>query len=35
MEQANSPADEMAKIVFWIVMFAAVGFIAAVLILIR
>jgi hypothetical protein len=35
MEQANSPADQMAKTVFWIVMFSAVAFVAAVLILIR
>lgn len=35
MEQANSPADQMAAIVFWIVMVSAVGFVAAVLILIR
>ena len=35
MEQANSPADQMAKTVFWIVIFATVAFAAAAWILVR
>ena len=35
MEQTNSPADEMAKIVFWIIMAGTVAFVVAVLVLIR
>jgi len=35
MENATSPADQLAKTVFWIVMFSTVAFVAGVLILIR
>jgi hypothetical protein len=35
MEQANSSADQLAKTVFWMVMFSAAAFVIAVLILIR
>jgi hypothetical protein len=35
MHQANSSADQLAKTVFWIVMFSTATFVIAVLILIR
>jgi hypothetical protein len=35
MEQEKSPADQMARKVFWIIMFSAVAFVVAVLILIH
>jgi len=35
MEHATPSADQLAKTVFWIVMFSAVAFATAVLILIR
>jgi hypothetical protein len=35
MDQTNSPADQMAKTVFWVVMFATVAFVVAAYILVR
>lgn len=35
MDQASTSPDRLAKTVFWIVMFSAVAFVLAVLILIR
>jgi hypothetical protein len=35
MEQATSSSDQVAKTLFWIVIIATAGFVAAVLILIR
>jgi hypothetical protein len=34
MDQANSPADQLANAVFWIVIFTTAAFIAAVLMLV-
>jgi hypothetical protein len=35
MDQADPPADQVAKTVFWIIMFSVAAFVAGVLILIR
>ena len=35
MDEANSSADQMARMVFWIVMFTTIAFVAASWILVR
>jgi hypothetical protein len=35
MENATTSSDQVAKIVFWTIMFAAAGFVIAVLVLTR